>query len=155
MSITRPRVALAALAAAATLALGVSLASSPWGEGRPAPDGGTVVRRGAAYVETRLFFGTARSNGGEPVTERRFLDFVDRRVTPRFPDGLTLRDGRGQWRDRHGTIVRERSYELVLLYPGARARERDTQIEDIRGAYEREFGQESVARADEPAWVDF
>ncbi|MEU8822113.1 DUF3574 domain-containing protein [Streptomyces sp. NPDC048636] len=111
--------------------------------------------RGAAYVETRLFFGTGRPDGGPPVTEKQFLAFVDRTVTPRFPAGLTIRDARGQWRDRSGAIERERSYEVVLLYPVAEARTHDPRIEHIRTAYERKYAQESVARADAPARVDF
>ncbi|WP_236076466.1 DUF3574 domain-containing protein [Streptomyces coffeae] len=111
--------------------------------------------RGAAYVETRLFFGTERPGGGPPVTEKQFLAFVDRTITPRFPAGLTIRDGRGQWRDRTGAIERERSYEVVLLYPVSEARAHDPHIERIRTAYERKYAQESVARADAPTRVDF
>jgi hypothetical protein len=111
--------------------------------------------RGTAYVETRLFFGTERPDGGPAVTDRQFMNFVDRKVTPAFPDGLTVQDGRGQWRDSHGTIERERSYELILLYPAGRARAADPGIERIRDAYEKEFGQESVARLDERMRADF
>ncbi|MFI6281046.1 DUF3574 domain-containing protein [Streptomyces sp. NPDC050988] len=111
--------------------------------------------RGAAYVETRLFFGTERPDGGPAVTDGQFMDFVDRQVTPAFPDGLTVQDGRGQWRDRNGVIERERSYELILLYPVGRAKAADPGIERIRDAYEKEFGQEAVARLDEPTRADF
>ncbi|MEV0934758.1 DUF3574 domain-containing protein [Streptomyces phaeochromogenes] len=111
--------------------------------------------RGAAYVETRLFFGTERPDGGPAVTDGQFMDFVDRQVTPAFPDGLTVQEGRGQWRDGNGVIERERSYELILLYPVGRAKAADPGIEGIRDAYEEEFGQESVARLDEPTRADF
>ncbi|MFD3315103.1 DUF3574 domain-containing protein [Streptomyces sp. NPDC058694] len=111
--------------------------------------------RGAAYVETRLLFGTERPDGGPAVTDGQFMDFVDRQVTPAFPEGLTVQDGRGQWRDRNGVIERERSYELILLYPVGRAKAADPGIERIRDAYEKEFGQESVARLDEPTRADF
>ncbi|WP_393085265.1 DUF3574 domain-containing protein [Streptomyces sp. LN704] len=107
------------------------------------------------YVETRLLFGTERPDGGPAVTDPQFMAFVDREVTPAFPEGLTVRDGRGQYRDAHGVIERERSYELVLLYPAAQAGARDAGIERIRTAYERTFGQESVARLDAPTRADF
>lgn len=74
---------------------------------------------------------------------------------PRFPDGLTVQDGRGQWRDSHGVIERERSYELTLLYPASEARVRDARIERIRDAYERTYAQDSVARVDERTTADF
>ncbi|WP_431775527.1 DUF3574 domain-containing protein [Streptomyces cucumeris] len=149
-----PRTRTAALAAAVAFAAATPVVAHAALDTGP----GTAVSapaRGAAYVETRLFFGTGRPDGGPPVTDKQFLAFVDRSVTPRFPAGLTIRNGRGQWRDRHGVIERERSYEVVLLYPVSEARAHDPQIERIRTAYERAYAQESVARADTPARVDF
>ncbi|MEJ8634298.1 DUF3574 domain-containing protein [Streptomyces sp. MS2.AVA.5] len=110
---------------------------------------------GSACVETRLFFGTERPDGGPDVTDEQFMAFVDRSVTPGFPDGLTVQDGRGQWRDANGTIEKERSYELTLLYPASQARARGPLIERIREAYRAAYGQESVARLDEPTLADF
>ncbi|MEV4948483.1 DUF3574 domain-containing protein [Streptomyces sp. NPDC053755] len=111
--------------------------------------------RGKPYVETRLLFGTRRPDGGADVTDRRFTAFVDKEVTPAFPGGLTVREGRGRWRDGNGTIERERSYELILLYPAAEAPVRDPWIERIRDADESLFAQESVARLGEPTLADF
>ncbi|UFQ15010.1 MULTISPECIES: DUF3574 domain-containing protein [Streptomyces] len=111
--------------------------------------------RGKPYNETRLFFGTERPDGGPAVTDKQFMAFIDKEVTPGFPDGLTIQDGRGQWRDSNGRIERERSYELILLYPAGEARERDVLIEEIRSDYEKAFAQESVARLDERTRVDF
>ncbi|MEV5595863.1 DUF3574 domain-containing protein [Streptomyces sp. NPDC052496] len=110
---------------------------------------------GRPYIETSLLFGTARPDGGAPVTDKEFRAFVDAVVTPRFPDGLTVQDGYGQYRDSHGTIERERSYELTLLYPTSEAGPADPKIEQIRAAYLKRFGQESVARVDDRARVDF
>ncbi|WP_240434588.1 DUF3574 domain-containing protein [Streptomyces sp. YIM 130001] len=109
----------------------------------------------AAYLETRLLFGTERPDGGPAVTERQFTRFIDREVTPYFPDGLTVQEGRGQWRDANGRIERERSYELTLLYPIAEAPARDARIEQVRERYMRQFGQESVGRVDERVVADF
>lgn len=111
--------------------------------------------RGEAYRETRLLFGTERPDGGPAVTDAQFMAFVDREVTPRFPDGLTVQEGRGQWRDQSGTIERERSYELILLYPAVEAKLRDPGIEQVREAYKKAYTQESVGRLDEPTRADF
>lgn len=100
-------------------------------------------------------FGTVRPDGGPDVTDRQFHACVDEVVTPRFPAGLTVDEVRGQYRDRHGTIERERSYEVCLLYPLAGARRHDARIEKIRDAYAARFAQESVARIDEPARAGF
>ncbi|AGP55875.1 DUF3574 domain-containing protein [Streptomyces rapamycinicus] len=155
MPTMKPRVRLAAVGAAFALAAATPVAAYAALDDPPDAAGSGAVGRGKPYVETRLFFGTERPDGGPPVTEKQFLAFVDRRITPRFPSGLTIHDGRGQWRDQNGTIERERSYEVVLLYPASEAGAQDPRIERIRTAYERQYAQESVARADAPARVDF
>ena len=118
-------------------------------EAAPAPT------RGTPYIETQLFFGTERPDGGLAVTDRQFMAFVDKEVTPDFPNGLTVQNGRGQWRDANGKIEKERSYELILLYPVAAAGSSDRKIEEVRRAYEKAFGQEAVARVDGRTRVDF
>ena len=118
-------------------------------EAAPAPT------RGTPYIETQLFFGTERPDGGPAVTDRQFMGFVDKEVTPDFPDGLTVQNGRGQWRDANGKIEKERSYELILLYPVPAAGANGRKIEEVRRAYEKAFGQEAVARVDDRTRVDF
>ncbi|MEU1791037.1 DUF3574 domain-containing protein [Streptomyces sparsogenes] len=157
----KPRVRLAAVGAAFVLAAATPVAAyaalddEPASAASSASAPASAVSRGKPYVETRLFFGTQRPDGGPPVTDEQFMAFVDEEVTPSFPSGLTIQDGRGQWRDRNGTIERERSYELILLYPVSEARVQDARIERIRDTYERRYAQESVARADETTRVDF
>ncbi|SOD87706.1 DUF3574 domain-containing protein [Streptomyces sp. Ag109_G2-15] len=140
---------------AALTAAGLLLAAAPTAYATLATPDSAAHTRGKPYIETRLFFGTARPDGGPAVTDRQFMAFVDKEVTPDFPDGLTVQNGRGQWRDAHGTIEKERSYELILLYPQTQADKSDRSIEEIRRAYEKTFGQESVGRVDERAQVDF
>ncbi|GAA4617567.1 DUF3574 domain-containing protein [Saccharopolyspora hordei] len=119
-------------------------------------DGSTALGgRGEPYVETTLLFGTARPDGGPPVTDEQFHAFLDEVVTPRFPDGLTVQTGYGQYRDAGGVIERERSYELLLLYPVAEYPAHDADIEQIRKEYLTRFAQESVARVDDQTTVDF
>ncbi|MEU6823110.1 DUF3574 domain-containing protein [Streptomyces atriruber] len=156
--ISGTRLAVAA-AATAVLAVGAPAAyASLDDEAKPAPASSaaaSTVARGKPFTETRLFFGTERPDGGPAVTDKQFMAFIDDEVTPGFPDGLTIQDGRGQWRDSNGKIERERSYELILLYPTTEARKRDVQIEEIRSDYEKKFAQDSVARLDERTRVDF
>ncbi|MFE7835207.1 DUF3574 domain-containing protein [Streptomyces sp. NPDC057474] len=149
---TRTRVAVAA--SVCLLAVGAPTAYATLAED---PSAGSVLApaRGTPYIETRLLFGTERPDGGAGVTDEQFMAFVDREVTPGFPDGLTVQEGRGQWRDASGTIEKERSYELILLYPVAAAATSDRRIEEIRGGYLKEFAQEAVARVDDRTRVDF
>jgi hypothetical protein len=58
-------------------------------------------------------------------------------------------------RDANGRIEKERSYELILLYPVAGAGASDRKIEEIRRAYEKAFAQEAVGRVDDRTRADF
>jgi hypothetical protein len=96
-----------------------------------------------------LFFGTSRRNG-PPVSDQEFAAFLDDEITPRFPDGLTLISGLGQYRGSDRKLVKEGSKQLVLLYPKPSAGDSGTKIEEIRHLYEQNFSQESVLRVDDP-----
>lgn len=99
-------------------------------------------------VRLELVFGL-----GHGVTERNFMRFLAREVTPRFPDGLSLFEGYGQWRNSHGRLVKEPS-RLLLIWHAADAGS-DAKVEAIRTAYKRRFHQESVLRAESLSCVSF
>jgi hypothetical protein len=101
------------------------------------------------FFRTELYFGSNKPDGSV-VTPEEFQRFIDAEVTPRFPDGLTMITGQGQFRGSNGTVQKERSVLLILLYPTQTGRASGQKIEQIRTAYERAFQQESVLRADEP-----
>ncbi|UNO40490.1 DUF3574 domain-containing protein [Streptomyces sp. MST-110588] len=157
MTMTKPRMRLAAVAlTAGLLGAGAPVAyASLDDDSEPAIASAKPAAEGSPYIETSLMFGTARPNGGPPVTDKQFRAFVDTYVTPRFPSGLTVQDGYGQYRDTHGKIERERSYELILLYPTSQSRPAGTKIEAIRKEYMKRYAQESVARIDDRTRVDF
>ncbi len=96
-------------------------------------------------TRTELFFGLRKPNGTE-VNNAEFQQFLDREVTPRFPDGFTVMSGRGQFKDARGAILQERSKLLILLYPIAATSSQ--QVEQIRTAYTKAFQQQSVLRVD-------
>ncbi|MEU2834178.1 DUF3574 domain-containing protein [Streptomyces lavendulae] len=126
------------------------------GAGIPALLGTTLHGHvGEPYRETRLSFGTERPGGREPVTRDEFTRFLDREVTPAFPEGLTLRDGQGRRRGPAGATVRETSYEVVLLYPEKEADERGTRVERIRRTYRERIGPSSVGRSDDKVEAGF
>jgi hypothetical protein len=105
------------------------------------------------WHRTELYFGSAKPDG-RVVSETQFQQFVDQEVTPRFPDGLTLLTGYGQYRNSAGVIIKERSAELILLYPLAQ-RDASGKIEEIRERYKQAFRQESVLRVDSLAAISF
>jgi hypothetical protein len=159
MSLTTARLRLTAVVAVVAFAAGASVAR-PFSDAqeRPASPVSPVasdVGRGKPYVATHLFFGTGRHGGKPPIPEKEFLEFVADHITPRFPSGLTIQQGRGQWRDKEGDINRERSYELIVLYPAAEAHARDADIEYIRDTYTSTYDLESVLRSDTLTRADF
>ena len=94
-------------------------------------------------TEYQLYFGRSDS-GGVPnaVSDEEWAQFLNDTVTPRFPDGLTVTDGAGQWRNDAGEILKERAKVLTLLvWPDDTALQR---LNEIAAEYERQFDQESV-----------
>jgi hypothetical protein len=88
-----------------------------------------------------LYFGRNGPHGG--VTEQRWSNFLAQEVTPRFPDGLTVVDGAGQWREAaHKRIIRERTKVVTIAV--AAADSVDERVEAIVAAYKRRFHQKSV-----------
>ena len=131
--------ALLSLAALALLACGDEAE-------RACPDGSD------RYAEYQLFFGRSTADGSE-VSDEAWAAFLGDTVTPRFPDGLTVLDAAGQWRDDSGAVQRERSKVLwILAAPGE---ETLRLIDEISAEYERLFGQDSVLRIHGSACASF
>jgi len=92
-------------------------------------------------LRAELMFG--RTIGGHlGVTEARWTEFVVRELTPRFPDGLSVFDVRGQWRTPGGIVVREPS-KIVLIVAANDAAAR-TRLDEVAAAYKQRFRQQSV-----------
>ncbi|MDR6991722.1 DUF3574 domain-containing protein [Luteimonas sp. 3794] len=117
--------------------------------GRPA--------EGKGWVRTELYFATGQWNASPEdaaAAEQRWLDFLDREVTPRFPSGLSVLDVYGQWLPPGATTPsRLRSKELVVHHPDTP--EQAAAIEAIRVAWKQETGHLSVLRSQLHADVSF
>jgi len=100
------------------------------------------------WVRGELYFGTTKDDGSA-YTPEEFEAFLDTEITPRFPDGLTLLTGLGQWKgEGDAEVLKERSQLLIILYPLEFAAESSAKLEEVRDLYEAEFNQFSVLRAD-------
>lgn len=88
-----------------------------------------------------LMFGRnidANADVGDSAWER----FVAMEITPRFPDGITVEDAAGEWRDRiSGATIHERSKVVVIATHDADAQSR---VEEIVAAYKTQFHQQAV-----------
>ena len=88
------------------------------------------------------------------VSEADWHDFVAREVSPRFPDGFTVVDATGQWRDaRRGSTVLESSKLIEIVLPGGD--DDRIKVDAIAEAYKRRFEQQSVGLTIGPACVRF
>ena len=86
-----------------------------------------------------LFFGRVG------VSEAAWDGFLASVVTPRFPDGLTAFEARGQWRDpRDGKLSREPASVVMIATP--RARYEPAKVAQVIEAYRMTFKQQSVGR---------
>ncbi len=102
--------------------------------------------------QTTLYFGLNRP-AGEAITGQEWQQFVDQDVTPRFRDGLTVFDARGQWLGNDGKVARESSKALMLIH--GKDAQSESNIEALRGIYKQRFAQESVMRVDQTVCVQF
>jgi hypothetical protein len=137
-TMTTRRMAIASITAA--LLLGVTAAGTASSD-TPRPPG-------ESYQRTELYFG-GNLQDDTPITPAEFELFLDKEVTPAFPDGLTWLEAHGQWMGG-----KEDSYLLILLYPRD-DRDANAEIEEIRADYKDQFDQESVLRADSTDRVSF
>ena len=105
----------------------------------PAP-GCQAGLKPAAVAE--LLFGR-NIDGRHGVTEAKWARFLAAEITPRFPDGLTVYDAYGQWRDPGSTrITRERSKVVMIVLPDDSTD--DARLRQIVEAYKSQFKQRSV-----------
>lgn len=79
-----------------------------------------------------------------PVTDAEWARFMQEIVTPAFPDGLTVLDGIGQWRNAAGRISREDSKVLLLVLPGQDQAAASARLAPVTAAWKARFAQESV-----------
>lgn len=131
----------------AGVVLALSLAACATAPTRPScPDGQQRLRT------AQLFFG--RNVGAKPgVTDASFAKFVDEELTPRFPDGLTILDGGGQWRGPENKLIRESAKIVLIVLPTSG--DASDRIEAVRDAYKIRFKQDSVLLITQAACVSF
>jgi hypothetical protein len=104
-------------------------------QAEPQPSFGCAPR-----VLARLVFGLHGPEG--PIPDADWDLFLAEVVTPRFPDGLTVLQARGQWRGASAMVEREPS-RVVEIVHGA-APEADERINEIVAVYKARYRQESV-----------
>src|SRR5215813_670160 len=75
--------------------------AAPQSPAQPAAQSEAVAPRHPAsepFLRTELFFGNDKPDGSE-ISKDEFRKFLKEEITTRFPDGLTVLSGTGQFRD--------------------------------------------------------
>ncbi len=103
-----------------------------------------------AVRTAQLFFG--KSAGGQPqVADADFRRYVDEELTPRFPDGLTVMDGGGQWQGDANKMIRESAKVVLIVLP--KGHDAGGRIADARAAYKRRFHEDTLMLLTQPSCV--
>jgi hypothetical protein len=128
--------------AAMMLAVGVAGCQGPNVLSGGIPPAGCAGLRGAPMISAMLYFGRGtRDHGG--ISDASWQQFLRDEVTPRFPDGFTVIDAHGQWKNQQtGVVGHEDSEVLNVVAPGGDATL--GKLDAIAEAYKREFRQQSV-----------
>lgn len=99
---------------------------------------------------SRLYLGRARPGGFAQVSHVEFEAWIAEELAPRFPDGWTIIQAEGGWRDAaSGQTIREHSFIVEL------AHEIDAPIQALARSYKERFGQDAVMVSTMPANVEF
>lgn len=89
-----------------------------------------------------LFFGRDIPGRG-PLSDREWSDFATSVLSKEFPDGFTVIDGDGEWRDpATQTVERERS--KILIVAARKSPDLASRISRVRDTYTRMYRQASV-----------
>lgn len=103
-------------------------------------------------IKDELYFGLSKP-GGKTVSEVEWQLFLNRVITPRLPDGLTVMDVYGQYLDSYGKLTREKTKLVILIYENSQIQ--NQKIEEIIASYKKTFQQESVLRVTSSVKVSF
>nr|WP_295380620.1 DUF3574 domain-containing protein [Pseudoxanthomonas sp.] len=144
-----------ALGACATPPTGTTPAPSPASVTATFEGDATRPSQAQGWVRSELYFGVGtEGDAASNISEAQWRAFLDKEVTPRFPDGLTVFDAYGQWlfRGKDGP-ERLNSKVLVILHEDSPQRRAD--IEAIRLAWKQATHHQSVLWSRQPAEVSF
>lgn len=102
-------------------------------------------------MRTELYYGAGRlPHDGKP--DERWENYINNEVTPRFPEGLTLLEGTGQWRVEVGEKPRRNRTRILILIHEA-TEEKSRMVEEIQKKWIEISGHQAVLRVSQPAEV--
>ena len=94
-------------------------------------------------VVAELFFGRDK-DGRRTVSDAEWSDFLASVVTPSFPDGHTVFDGYGQWRNPGTGVIGRSPRVKIVLIAVKDAPDLGPRLSAVIDAYKARFHQQSV-----------
>jgi hypothetical protein len=107
---------------------------------------------GTVMVRTELYFGREMPGKGE-VSDIEFDSFVAGVVTSELPEGLTLFDAYGQYKDKDGTELKQATKVMIVFHDDTDAEA--AAIEKVIAAYRERFSGAKAMRSTAPADIVF
>ncbi len=95
------------------------------------------------FTRDELYFGRSLPRG-EIISDAQWQQFLNSEITPRFPEGLTVLDGYGQYLNSAGILSKEQTKIVILIYKYSP--EKNQFVKEIINNYKLRFQQESVLR---------
>ena len=143
------------IAALAVLWVSSAALAADAGAVTPSLEGDAAHPEAARWVRAELYFGVGPADAADAAArEARWRDFLDREVTPRFPDGLSVIEAYGQWRSPGAASPsRLASKVLVILFEDNPKNRRA--LDEIRSAYKAATHSKSVLLVLQAANVSF
>jgi hypothetical protein len=106
-----------------------------------------------SQTEIQLFFGRGIA-GRPPLTDDEWHRFAESILTPAWPDGFTVYDGEGQWRDpRGGQVIRESTKVVLVVAPSGSALA--GKVQEVTEAFKQAYRQQSVGIVTNPVCASF
>ncbi|HEX9159989.1 MAG TPA: DUF3574 domain-containing protein [Rhizomicrobium sp.] len=103
---------------------------------------GCVLDSQRPMTVVELFFGRDIP-GRAPLSDREWSDFAASTLSREFPDGFTVIDGDGEWRDpATQSVARERSKILIVV--ARKSPDLASRVSRVRDIYSRRYQQGSV-----------
>jgi hypothetical protein len=89
-----------------------------------------------------LFFGR-NIKGRQPLTDAEWAEFAGQTIAPNFPDGFTVLDGEGQWRNPQSGHIAG-GLTKILLVAAKPEPDLSGRLSAVIDAYKSQFHQQSV-----------
>ena len=106
---------------------------------------GTTVASSGFWTRDELYFGMRLPTGGM-VTDSLWKDFLEREIVTRLPEGFTIFESTGYWRNRSTGRTENEPSRVLLVYYREEQAQTARLLGELAAIYKQRFNQQSVLR---------